>query len=41
MDEWIRNPLIPFNLEFLDPDISNTKTLVEQVIEKYKNKPDL
>jgi hypothetical protein len=41
MDEWLRNPLIPFGLEGLDPDVYKTKNLVEEVTEKYKNKPDL
>ena len=41
MDEWFRNPLIPFNLEFIDPDIYKTRNLIEQVVDKYKNKPDL
>jgi len=40
-NEWARNPLIPFNLEFLDPEFSQSKNLVEQVTEKYKNKPDI
>jgi hypothetical protein len=41
INEWLRNPLIPFNLEFLDPEFRETKNLVETVKDKYKNKPDL
>jgi hypothetical protein len=41
LDEWFKNPLIPFNLEFIDPDIYKTKNLVEEVTKKYDNKPDL
>lgn len=41
MNEWMRNPLIPFNLEFLDPEFKKSKNLVKQVTEKYENKPDI
>lgn len=40
-NEWLRNPLIPFNLEFLDPEFKKSKKLVKQVSEKYENKPDI
>jgi len=40
-NEWLRNPLIPFNLEFLDPEFSKSKNIVKKVTEKYKNKPDI
>ena len=40
-NEWFRNPLIPFNLEFLDPEFKKSKNLVKQVSKKYENKPDL
>ena len=41
MNEWLRNPLIPLSLEFLDPEFIDAKKLVEQVTDKYKSKPDL
>jgi hypothetical protein len=41
MNEWLRNPLIPLSLEFLDPEFQESKELVKQVTEKYKSKPDL
>lgn len=40
-DEWLRNPLIPFNLEFLDNEFKRSKNLVKRVTEKYENKPDI
>jgi hypothetical protein len=40
-NEWIRNPLIPFGLEGLDPEFENAKKLTKQVAEKYDNKPDV
>ena len=41
MNEWLRNPLIPLSLEFLDPEFTESKNLVKQVTDKYKSKPDL
>ena len=40
-NEWFRNPLIPFNLEFLDTEFKKSKNLVKKVSEKYENKPDI
>ena len=41
MNDHLRNTLIAFNLQHLDPDFKNAKNLVDTVAEKYGQKPDV